>query len=169
MNKNLFPFPAWKGEKKKCSSWLVFEVMPQRHPSLPSLPHTYSEWLQFIYLSSSILKRPFGEFEFPGSRGDIGGKKLHRLCFFFPSFFLSVASFISRIFHLFFPWGFFKILFREKSAFTIFLLSVGCQYFPRQETSQNRRWKEIFRSVSDPVASGIYQIDSLATTPLFPR
>ena len=139
--------------KRREKEMLFLARFRSHAPKTPlSDPHTYSEWLQFIYLSSSILKRPFGEFELPGSTGD-KAKKLHRLYFFFPSFFLSVASFISRIFHLFFSVRFSKILFWEKSAFTIFLLSVGCQYFPRQETwLQNRRWKEIFGSVSDPVA-----------------
>ncbi len=72
--------------------------MPQRHPSLP---HTYSEWLQFIYLSSSVLSRPFGErerelFELPGSRGDIGGKKN---CIDF----ISSSRLFSCLLHLLFP------------------------------------------------------------------
>ncbi len=88
--------------KRREKEMLFLARFRSHAPKTPlSDPHTYSEWLQFIYLSSSILKRPFGEFELPGSTGD-KAKKLHRLYFFFPSFFLSVASFISRIFHLFF-------------------------------------------------------------------
>ncbi len=140
--------------KRREKEMLFLARFRSHAPKTPlSSPHLF--WMVAIYLSFFVYSVATFWWVWTSwqQRRQRRQKTLHRLCFFFPSFFLSVASFISRIFHLFFSVRFSKILFWEKSAFTIFLLSVGCQYFPRQETwLQNRRWKEIFGSVSDPVA-----------------